>query len=242
MYRHLSRLRIRYPERCLSRLHDDTMTTPPLPIAPLIETARPAAGRRAVIAREELIDAALALLGPDRSVSSLGLREIAREAGIAPNSFYRHFPDTDALAIALIERSGSTLRRIFSEARQRASQEDSVVRTAVTVFMEQLNADEGYLPLLLREGKVGSKGFKEGVEKQLRFFEDELQNDLVRLAERRGQPLQEPALVARAITRLVFTMGALALDESREEQAILQEQTITMIRMLLAGAQKGAQR
>lgn len=200
-------------------------------------TSRQSAGRRAVISREELIQAALQLLGPNRSVSTLSLREVAREAGIAPNSFYRHFRDIDELAIALIELSGSTLRRIFSEARQRAGQEESVVRTAVEVFMKQLNADEGYLPLLMREGKVGSEAFKRAVEKQLLFFEDELQNDLVLIAKLRGNPLHQPALVARGITRLVFTMGAMALDMGPAAQEEIKEQTIAMIRMLLAGAQ-----
>ena len=48
-----------------------------------------------------------------KSISSLSLREVAREAGIAPNSFYRHFKDIDELAIALIERSGIVLRQIL---------------------------------------------------------------------------------------------------------------------------------
>ena len=34
------------------------------------------------------------------------MREVAREAGIAPNSFYRQFRDMDELAVALIERAG----------------------------------------------------------------------------------------------------------------------------------------
>lgn len=199
-------------------------------------SARPAQGRRAVISRDELIQAALHLLGPSRSVSSLSLREVAREAGIAPNSFYRHFHDIDELAIALIELSGSTLRQVFSEARQRASSRRSVVRTSVEVFMEQLYADEGYLPLLMREGKVGSPAFKQAVERQLQFFEDELQNDLISLERIHGRLLQHPALVARAITRLVFTMGAMALDLGRERQEEILEQTVAMLRMLLAGA------
>lgn len=200
------------------------------------QTLRSAHGRRAVISRDELIQAALALVGPHRSVSTLSLREVAREAGIAPNSFYRHFRDIDELAIALIELSGSTLRQIFSEARQRASSERSVVRTSVEVFMEQLNADEGYLHILLREGKVGSEAFKMAVERQLQYFEDELRNDLVRLERVHGNLLQHPALVARAITRLVFTMGALAMDLPREQHGDILEQTVVMLRMLLAGA------
>ena len=62
--------------------------------------------RKAAISREDLLAAALRLIGPHRSVSSLSLREVAREAGIAPNSFYRQFRDIDELAVALIDLAG----------------------------------------------------------------------------------------------------------------------------------------
>jgi AcrR family transcriptional regulator len=62
--------------------------------------------RKLSISREDLLAAALKLIGPHRSVSSLSLREVAREAGIAPNSFYRQFRDMDELAVALIDLAG----------------------------------------------------------------------------------------------------------------------------------------
>lgn len=203
-------------------------TVTPLPRAPQ--------GRKAVISREELIRAAINLLGASRSVSTLSLREVAREAGIAPNSFYRHFRDIDELAIALIELSGSSLRQIFSQARERAMATDSVVRASVEVFMEQLTAEEGYLPILLREGKVGSVAFRQAVERQLTYFEDELQRDLLRLNRHLNITVHQPALAAKAITRLVFAMGAVAADLPREEYPQVVEDTIIMVRMILAGA------
>lgn len=194
-------------------------------------------GRRAVISRDDLIQAALKLVGPNRSVSTLSLREVAREAGIAPNSFYRHFRDTDELAIALIELAGSSLRRIIGEARHRASTERSVTRSSVEAFIEQLYADQGFLTLLLREGTVGSPAFKQAVEGQLRYFEAELGEDLVRLAALHQAPLYEPALVSKAITRLVFAMGAAAMDVPREQHAAIIDQTTIMLRMIIVGAQ-----
>ena len=43
-------------------------------------------GRKATITKEELFQAALNLIGPQKSISSLSLREVAREAGIAPKN------------------------------------------------------------------------------------------------------------------------------------------------------------
>ena len=194
-------------------------------------------GRKAVISREDIIEAALKLAGPHRSVSTLSLREVAREAGIAPNSFYRQFRDMDELAVALIERAGQSLREIIGEARQRARTDRSVVRSSVDAFMAQLRSDDKLLHILLREGSVGSNAFKQAVERQLSYFEEELRLDLIRLADARQTGLFEPALTAKAITRLVFTMGATAMDAPPSKLDQLTEQLALMVRMIVTGTQ-----
>jgi len=193
-------------------------------------------GRRPSITREDLIAAALALLGPNRSVSTLGLREVTREAGISPNSFYRHFRDIDELAVTLIDRAGSSLRTVIGQARRRASSGRGVVRSSVEAFFDRLRADDKFLHLLLREGLAGSDAYKQAVDAQLRFFEEELQVDLVRLAEATGIPLHAPELVARAITRLVFAVGASAMDlpPGHDRQQI--DELTTMVKMIVVGA------
>ncbi len=196
------------------------------------------APRKAGISRDDLLAAALALIGPHRSVSTLSLREVAREAGIAPNSFYRQFRDMDELTVALIERAGQSLRTIIGQARQRAAGSDrGVVRLSVETFMEQLRADDKLMHVLLREGTAGSDAYKQAVDRQLNYFEDELQRDLIRLAAAdNGAVLLEPALAAKAITRLVFAMGSTALDlpPTRDEELIVQMSH--MIRMIITGA------
>lgn len=205
------------------------------PIPPPVQV--PAPGRKPVITREDIVAAALKLVGPQRSVSSLSLREVAREAGIAPNSFYRHFHDMDELAVALIELAGRSLRDIIGSARSRVRTDASVVRSSIEVFVAQLRSDDRLLHILLREGNVGSDAFKQAVERQLTFFEEELTHDLVRLARAERTGLYEPALTARAITRLVFAIAATAMDQPADQQAQLTEQLIQMVRMIVAGTQ-----
>lgn len=200
-----------------------------------VQVATP--GRKPVISREDIMEAALKLAGPHRSVSSLSLREVAREAGIAPNSFYRQFRDMDELAVALIDRAGESLRQIIGESRKRATADRSVVRGSVEAFMEQLRSDDRLLQILLREGTVGSEAFKQAVDRQLDFFEEELRLDLIRLAEANKTGLFEPALTAKAITRLVFTMGATAMDLPEDKYAELTEQVVLMVRMIVTGTQ-----
>ena len=193
-------------------------------------------GRKATITKEELFQAALNLIGPQKSISSLSLREVAREAGIAPNSFYRHFKDIDELAIELIDRAGIVLRQILHEARLKASRQNSIIRSSVEVFIAQLDADEGNLSLLLREGYTGSKSYKQAVERQLNYFQQELQDDLIRLERLNNKKLFHPDIAAKAITQLVFNMGANVIDMPAEDRKEIAEQTMIMIRMILEGA------
>jgi len=48
--------------------------------------------------------------------------------------------------------------------------------------------------------------------------------------------LHEPALASKAITRLVFAMGATAVDQPQEKDAELIEQLSQMLRMIITGA------
>lgn len=201
---------------------------------PALDT--PHAGR-ASISRDDLLAAALRLLGPHRSVSTLSLREVTREAGVAPNSFYRHFRDVDELAVALIDLAGQSLRRIIGEARHRIADHRGVIRGSVEAFIEQVRAEDRLMHVLLREGTAGSDAFKQAVDRELSFFEDELKTDLVRLARENDARIADPALAARAITRLVFAMGAAAVDLPADRDPELIEQLCRMVRMIVVGAQ-----
>lgn len=215
--------------------------TQPFPIPPVTDqisadSADLHTGRKTSISRDDLLAAALRLIGPHRSVSSLSLREVAREAGIAPNSFYRQFRDMDELAVALIDVAGRSLRKIVGAARHRAETQRGIVRGSVETFMQQVRADDKLLHVLLREGTVGSDAFKQAVDRELTFFEDELRTDLVRLAAAEGAVMHEPALVSKAITRLVFAMGAMAMDLPPERDRELIDQLSTMVTMIISGS------
>lgn len=201
-----------------------------------------ASGRKTAISRDDLLAAALRLIGPHRSVSTLSLREVAREAGIAPNSFYRQFRDMDELAVALIDLAGRSLRKIIGAARDRVATRRGIVRGSIEAFMEQLRDDDKLLHVLLREGTVGSDAYKQAVDRELTFFEEELRTDLVRLATADGTTLHEPALVSKAITRLVFAMGASAMDLPPERDRELIDQICTMVTMIISGARTIAEK
>lgn len=67
--------------------------------------------------KRRLIDAALRLAAARRSFAALGLRELAREAGLNPNTFYRHFRDMEDLAITALAEVSDELRPMLRAVR-----------------------------------------------------------------------------------------------------------------------------
>ena len=189
------------------------------------------------VTAQDVMDAAVGLLDSNRSVSTLTLREIARAAGIAPNTFYRHFRDVDELTVAVIDQAGRSLRGVIRESRQYTTLKRGVIRGSVEAFMKQLDGEDRYLQVLLREMSTGPEPFRLAVDRELSYFEEELRDELERMQLSTKVVLYKPEVVAKAITRLVFTMGAIAADVPADERAELSEQTIEMIRMIALGAQ-----
>ncbi|WP_339799684.1 HTH-type transcriptional repressor FabR [uncultured Marinobacter sp.] len=188
--------------------------------------------------RRTLMNAALAQLSAERGFGSLSLREVAREAGIAPTSFYRHFSDLDELGLALVDEGGVALRQLMRQARKRiARKDDGVISTSVDTFLEYLANNANLFRLMLRERTGVSKQFRNAVRAEIDHFATELADDLVRFSEERNRPLSSPRLVAEAMVTLVFNQGAEALDATPENREQLREKLKTELRMILMGSQ-----
>jgi AcrR family transcriptional regulator len=71
----------------------------------------------AAFGKRALMSAALRLAMLRRSLSLLGIRELAREAELNPNTFYRHFKDMDDLGLAIIEDVVEPLRTSLRDMR-----------------------------------------------------------------------------------------------------------------------------
>ncbi|MBW7470126.1 HTH-type transcriptional repressor FabR [Marinobacter sp. M216] len=192
--------------------------------------------------RRALMDAALAQLSADRGFGSLSLREVAREAGIAPTSFYRHFSELDELGLALVDEGGVALRQLMRQARKRIARDGSAISTSVETFMEYLGNNANLFRLMLRERTGVSKPFRTAIKAEIDHFVTELADDLHRVAEEQGKPLSDSRLVAEAMVTLVFNQGAEALDATNRERDELKVKLKTELRMILVGSQTLARR
>jgi len=189
--------------------------------------------------RRSLIVAAFDQLSAERSFSNLSLREVAREAGIAPTSFYRHFRDMEELGLTLVDEGGLTLRQLMRQARQRIAEGGSVIRTSVLTFMEFVEREPNVFRLLLRERSGTSAAFRQAVGREIQHFIVELSDYL---QQKSGFDGNTAYLMAEAMVTIVFSGGADALDMKAEERQALAERMIGQLRMLARGAEMASRR
>nr|WP_225622554.1 HTH-type transcriptional repressor FabR [Musicola keenii] len=184
--------------------------------------------------RRSLIEAAFSQLSAERSFASLSLREVAREAGIAPTSFYRHFRDVDELGLTMVDESGLMLRQLMRQARQRiAKSGGSVIKTSVATFMEFIGNNPNAFRLLLRERSGTSAAFRAAVAREIQHFIAELA-DYLEVENHIPRSFAEAQ--AEAMVTIVFSAGAEALDVGLEQRRQLEERLVLQLRMIAKGA------
>ncbi|OUS27858.1 DNA-binding transcriptional regulator FabR [Thalassotalea sp. 42_200_T64] len=183
--------------------------------------------------RRLLIDAALNQLSADQSFSNLSLREVAKEAGLAATSFYRHFNDMDELGLTLVDEAGLTLRQLMRQARLRIEKGGSVIQISVKTFMEFIESNGNEFRLLLRERSGTSTEFRAAVSREIRYFTMEL-CDYLQKANKLD--VETSYLQANAAVTIVFSAGAEALDANDAERKELADRTIKQLRFIARGA------
>ena len=184
--------------------------------------------------RRAIVDSAFRLLSQERNYANLSLREVAREAGIAPNSFYRHFEDMEELGLTLVDEGGVALRQLMRKARQRISERGSVIRLSVEIFMEFIQNSPHVFYLLWRERSGASMAFRKAVARELQYFIVELA-DYIQLTQ--GYPVTDARVEAEAMVILVFNAGAEFLDCKSSERQQVTEKVIVQLRFVARGAE-----
>lgn len=152
-----------------------------------VNTATPRAPKAARTTRSEqkertrvaLLDAALRLL-ERKSFGSLGLREVAREAGVVPTAFYRHFATMEGLGLVLIDDSFRTLRRMIRDARSEPLAYGDVIRSSAEILVRHVHAHRLHFRFIARERSSGEPVLRQAIRAEIRLFSSELATDLSR--------------------------------------------------------------
>jgi len=187
--------------------------------------------------RQKLMDAATAELASGRSFDTLSLREIAKLAGIAPTSFYRHFHDMEALGLALIEEHGAGVLTLMHSVREQASEGRSVIRASVETLFDYIFSNQGMSRMILQESMARESAFRKAAEKLFVTMSSDLADFLVWDAQQRGVPLSHPQLAANSAVAILFTTGIALLNTPVEDRDRRIEFAIVQLRMIMRGAE-----
>ena len=191
------------------------------------------------LTRASLLQAALALIGEGRSFTSLGIREIAREAGMVPNAFYRHFRNTDDLGLALVEETGVTLRRLLREARQVGVAPNSMVRRSVQVYYEYVRQNRLQFLFISSERSGGSRILRLAIRTDVTHFTNEMAQDFRRLGIYPEMPTSSLQMVCGLIVTTMLAAAPEILDLPPEQpllEAEMKENFVQQLQVALLGA------
>jgi AcrR family transcriptional regulator len=191
------------------------------------------------LTRSSLVQAALTLMGEGRSFTSLGIREIAREAAMVPNAFYRHFRNTDELGLELVEEVGVTLRRLLREARQSGVTEVDIVRRSVTVYQQYVIENRLLFLFVSSERSGGSRILRMAIRNEVSHFTNEMAQDFRRLGVYKDLSTANLQMVCSLIVTTMLAAAPEILDLPPAQPMLedeMMENFVKQLQLVLLGA------
>ena len=184
--------------------------------------------------RTTLIQSALKLMGEDKSLGSLSLREVAGEAGIVPAAFYRHFKDIEELGLALVDDMSVKLRVILRDARKKGAYK-TALQVSITLFFNYVKNNRLLFRFITREQVGGSKRIRQAIRNEMSFIASELASDM----KRPGMPFSKLEFISEFIVSTAFTLAGTYLDcdpKDLEAERKLKTKSINQLRLIFKGA------
>lgn len=220
----------------LNSLTEKSLLQPNLPdiaISPIRRDVRKLRTRR------QLMHAALSLVGRGRGFTSLSLREVTREIGVVPASFYRHFKDMDDLGLALVEEGGVTLRRLLREARRGKFKPKDILRDSVLIYKRYLEQNKLMFAFIVGERSGGSPVIRKAIRLEEEHFVHEMAQDLRDLGTVPGLSSQTLELICSLVVTTMLNAANdildLPTDQKQSEQELV-DHFVAQLRLIFLGA------
>jgi TetR/AcrR family transcriptional regulator, fatty acid biosynthesis regulator len=191
--------------------------------------------------RQALMDAALTLSSGGRGLSSVSLREVAREAGVVPTAFYRHFKNLDELGLALVDQVAQQLRQIMREARQYARGTDIAIQSSVRGYVYYVRTNTEPFEFIVRERLAGPPVVRDAIAREIRYFVGELASDVRNFPDFLRLPANDVEMIAHLVVHTVYHLAADILSLQREGTQMEEEiiaRTVKQLRLIFLGAKQ----
>lgn len=194
--------------------------------------AREAQKRRT---RQSLLDAALGLLC-EQSLSSLGLREVTRAAGVAPTAFYRHFRDIPDLGVALVDEALGSLHEVVGLLLSADGGTRARLAGAVEVIAAHVRAHPAHIRFIARERHGGVRAVREAIGRELGRFAREVADGLRGQPESAGWSEDDVLMLAELyVDHLLLTASTLLEAAPGEETAAVTARAERKLRVVALG-------
>jgi AcrR family transcriptional regulator len=199
-------------------------------------------GERKERTRRAILDAALRLC-EGSSLVALSLRQVAKEVGIVPTAFYRHFDSIESLGLALVDESFVSLRAMLRDVRRPDPSGGvpalgNIVDRSVETLVEHVHQQRSHFLFIARERAAGPLSVREAIRHEIELCERELATDLARLPGTDTWSAEDLRVLSNLIvTAMVATAEQIMVVAGRpaaEKQIV--ENARTQLRMVLVGA------
>ena len=187
--------------------------------------------------RQQLLSVTAEALASGRSFDTMSLREVAKLAGIAPTSFYRHFHDMEELGLALIEEHGRALLAVIEDVRSHVTEGRSLIRAWVTAVYDFIMAKQGLSRMIVKESLSPDSPFREASEGLFLAISSDLADYLEQDAKHRGVPIGYPRLAANAMVSMLFTSGITLLNAPAVDRERHIDAAVIKVKMIMRGAE-----
>ena len=184
--------------------------------------------------RRAILDAALRL-SAETGLAALSLRQVAKEVGIVPTAFYRHFDSIDALGLALVEESFESLREVLRDVRRGRPAPRELISMSTSVLAQHVVDRRDHFGFIARERAAGPPQVRSAVRHQIELFERELATDLARLSGPTWSNEDLQVVSNLIVSVMVATVGDLIEADPRGRLDV-QERAEKQLRMLVVGA------
>jgi AcrR family transcriptional regulator len=191
-------------------------------------------GERKERTRRAILDAALRL-SEETGLSGLSLRQVAKEVGIVPTAFYRHFASIDELGLALVEESFVSLRAMIRDVRRGNPSLEQIVDRSVQVLDEHVRGQRAHFSFIARERSGGSAPVRNAVRHEFALFERELATDLARLPMDHWSA-EDLQVLSHLIVVAMIAVAEEILESPERERDAINARARTQMLLLIIGA------
>ncbi len=186
--------------------------------------------------RRAILDAALEL-ADESSMAAVSLRQVAREVGIVPTAFYRHFATLEDVGLELVDDSLDCLRALLRDVRRSDPDAHDLIDDSVRVLVEHVRGHRTPVAYLARERVAGTPAVREAIRHGIDRAERELADDLARMPHTEAWTRSDLRTLSNLIvTLMVGTAERIAAGDGRpttEERVVATART--QLRMVLIG-------